>query len=105
MRPGPGSPITSGSASAQLARGEEQILLQFPLVRFLPRGPKLARKTSMSGFRISARLIGLTLIFIALGIAPASAQGDAPPLGAYNAPLKESSISGISSGAFMAVQF
>jgi poly(3-hydroxybutyrate) depolymerase len=59
----------------------------------------------MSGFRVSARLIGLTLFFAAPGIAPASAQGDTPPLGAYNAGIKESSISGISSGAFMAVQF
>src|SRR5690349_9690272 len=39
------------------------------------------------------------------GLAPASAQGGAPPLSAYNADIKESSISGISSGAFMAVQF
>jgi poly(3-hydroxybutyrate) depolymerase len=61
--------------------------------------------TSMSGFRVSLRLIGLTFVFAAAGITPASAQGDTPPLRAYNAAIKESSISGISSGAFMAVQF
>jgi len=59
----------------------------------------------MHGFRVSARLVGLSLIFTASGLAPASAQGNAPPLGAYNADIKESSISGISSGADMAVQF
>src|SRR5271156_1322728 len=53
----------------------------------------------------SARLIRLALFVTALGIAPAVAEGTAPPLGAYNADIKESSISGISSGAFMAVQF
>jgi hypothetical protein len=37
--------------------------------------------------------------------APSAAQADDPPLGAYNADISESSISGISSGAFMAVQF
>src|SRR6478672_13096855 len=53
----------------------------------------------------SARLICLTLNFTALAIVPAVADGGAPPLGSYNADIKESSISGISSGAFMAVQF
>ena len=59
----------------------------------------------MHQVRISARLIRVTLIVTALGIAPASAEGNAPPLDAYNADIRESSISGISSGAFMAVQF
>src|ERR1700758_220188 len=59
----------------------------------------------MSRIRRSARLIPLTLNFTALAIMPALADGGAPPLGAYNADIKESSISGISSGAFMAVQF
>jgi poly(3-hydroxybutyrate) depolymerase len=59
----------------------------------------------MNGSRVSAHLIGLTLVFAATGDAPASAQGDTTPLGAYNAAIMESSISGISSGAFMAVQF
>jgi poly(3-hydroxybutyrate) depolymerase len=59
----------------------------------------------MYRIRISARLVRLTLIVTALGIVPAVAEGPAPPLGAYNADIKESSISGISSGAFMAVQF
>jgi len=54
---------------------------------------------------IATYLFGLTLALAALGSAPAAAQGDEPPLGAYNADLNESSISGISSGAFMAVQF
>jgi len=40
-----------------------------------------------------------------LGLAPATAQGGDPPLGAYNADIGQTSISGISSGAFMAVQF
>jgi hypothetical protein len=57
------------------------------------------------GLGASARLIGLTFVFTVLGLAPVSAQGNAPPLGAYNADIKESSISGISSGAFMSVQF
>lgn len=61
----------------------------------------------MPGFRLSARLIGLSLIliFTASGFAPASAQDNDPPLSAYNADIKESSVSGISSGAFMTVQF
>jgi hypothetical protein len=59
----------------------------------------------MHQIRTSARLIRLTLIVTALGIMPAAAEGPAPPLGSYNADIKESSISGISSGAFMAVQF
>src|SRR5437868_9446069 len=53
----------------------------------------------------SSRLIRLILIVVAVGIIPALAEGGGPPLGAYNADIKESSISGISSGAFMAVQF
>ncbi len=59
----------------------------------------------MHQIRTSARLIRVTLFVTALGIAPAAAEGPAPPLGAYNADIKESSISGISSGAFVAVQF
>jgi hypothetical protein len=59
----------------------------------------------MHQIRTSTRLIRLTLIVTALGIMPAAAEGPAPPLGSYNADIKESSISGISSGAFMAVQF
>src|SRR5690348_8186552 len=55
--------------------------------------------------RTSARSIRLTPIVVALGVIPALAEGGAPPLGAYNADIRESSISGISSGAFMAVQF
>ena len=50
-------------------------------------------------------LFGLMLVLAARSFAPATAQADDPPLGAYNAELSESSISGISSGAFMAVQF
>jgi hypothetical protein len=48
---------------------------------------------------------GLVPILAALGFAPATTQADDPPLGTYNADFSESSISGISSGAFMAVQF
>ena len=59
----------------------------------------------MNQIRTSTRLIPLTLIVTALSIAPASAEDAASPLGAYNADIKESSVSGISSGAFMAVQF
>jgi hypothetical protein len=59
----------------------------------------------MQQIRTSARLIRLTQIVIALATAPALAEGAAPPLSSYNADIKESSISGISSGAFMAVQF
>ena len=54
--------------------------------------------------RPSSRLTPLSLLFAAFNLAPALAAG-APPLAAYNADIKESSISGISSGAFMAVQF
>jgi hypothetical protein len=50
-------------------------------------------------------LVRVILISATLVIRPASAQEDAPPLGAYNADIKESSISGVASGAFMAVQF
>ena len=46
----------------------------------------------------------LQLILAGLGCAPASVQAE-PPLGSYDADISESSISGISSGAFMAVQF
>src|SRR5437588_3311802 len=53
----------------------------------------------------ASRLIRRILIVVAVGIIPALAEGGGPPLGAYNADIKESSISGISSGAFMAVQF
>src|SRR5437764_14467225 len=47
----------------------------------------------------------LSLVVWGAWLVPALAQSGAPPLGAYNADIKESSISGISSGAFMAVQF
>jgi hypothetical protein len=51
-------------------------------------------------------LFGLVPMMAALGFVSATAQADDPPLGgAYNADTSESSISGISSGAFMAVQF
>ncbi len=50
-------------------------------------------------------LFGLVPMLAALGFAQATAQADDPPLGTYNADISESSISGISSGAFMAVQF
>jgi poly(3-hydroxybutyrate) depolymerase len=50
-------------------------------------------------------LFGLTLVLPTIAFAPSAAQADDPPLGAYNADIGESSISGISSGAFMAVQF
>jgi hypothetical protein len=66
---------------------------------------KPVRKTEMLDRVLSARLIGLILVFIAPAIAPASAQGDAPPLGVFNADIGKTSVSGISSGAFMAVQF
>ncbi len=59
----------------------------------------------MHQIRASARLACLTLVVTALGILPAVGEGASPPLGSYNADIKESSISGISSGAFMAVQF
>src|SRR5271167_4196871 len=55
--------------------------------------------------REATYLFGLTLALVALGSALATAQDGEPPLGAYNADIAESSISGISSGAFMAVQF
>ena len=50
-------------------------------------------------------LFGLVPMLAALGFASATAKADDPPLGTYNADIGESSISGISSGAFMAVQF
>jgi hypothetical protein len=50
-------------------------------------------------------LFGLSLVLAAPGFAPSAAQADTPPLGAHNADITESSISGISSGAFTAVQF
>ncbi|MBV8736649.1 MAG: hypothetical protein JO007_05210 [Alphaproteobacteria bacterium] len=48
--------------------------------------------------------MGLSLMIMGLVGAPVLAE-TAPPLSAYNADIKQSSISGISSGAFMAVQF
>jgi hypothetical protein len=51
------------------------------------------------------RFFGLVRMLAVLGLAPATAQGGDPPLGAYNADIGQTSISGISSGAFMAVQF
>lgn len=59
----------------------------------------------MHPIRRSLRLICEAMIFTILGVTSALAEGDAPPLGSYNADIKESSISGISSGAFMAAQF
>src|SRR5215831_4565115 len=59
----------------------------------------------MHRIRTSAHLIRVAQIATALCIAPGLAAVAAPPLGSYNADIKESSISGISSGAFMAVQF
>jgi len=50
-------------------------------------------------------LFGLVPVLTVLSFVAAPAQADDPPLGAYNAEIGESSISGISSGAFMAVQF
>jgi poly(3-hydroxybutyrate) depolymerase len=47
------------------------------------------------------RRSGIALAFAAIAAAPALAE----PLSGYNAEIGESSISGISSGAFMAVQF
>src|SRR5271167_1584316 len=44
------------------------------------------------------------LIFVAVTAAPAIAA-DAPALRGFNAAIEDSSISGISSGGFMAVQF
>src|SRR5258708_10013863 len=64
-----------------------------------------SRIDPMHRVRTPAGLIRLTLVVTALGILPAVVEGPALPLGAYNADIKESSISGISSGAFMAVQF
>jgi len=63
----------------------------------------------MVRFGTERRTAGPVFLFAffltALGLAPAAAQGSAPLLLAYNADISESSISGISSGAFMAVQF
>ena len=59
----------------------------------------------MTRIRSPAGLLGFGVILTALLSAPISAEGTAPPLGVYNADIRESSISGISSGAFMAVQF
>jgi poly(3-hydroxybutyrate) depolymerase len=47
----------------------------------------------------------LVPVLALLSFTPAPAQADVSPLGAYNADIGDSSISGISSGAFMAVQF
>jgi hypothetical protein len=46
-----------------------------------------------------------TLIAAALFATPHPAAAQDAPLGAYNAKPTETSISGISSGAYMAVQF
>src|SRR5438046_289574 len=52
--------------------------------------------------RLRAAGLLLSLAFTPVTIADAA---EAPALSAYNADIKASSISGISSGAFMAVQF
>jgi hypothetical protein len=59
----------------------------------------------MHQIRISVHLIRVAQIVTVLCAIPAATADAAPPLGAYNADIGESSISGISSGAFMAVQF
>jgi poly(3-hydroxybutyrate) depolymerase len=56
----------------------------------------------MTGIQI---VFGLTIALALLGSAPATAQADEPPLGSFNSDVDESSISGVASGAFMAVQF
>ena len=57
---------------------------------------------SVSG-RLSSKA-GVVVLVAALA-APSGAQAADPPLLAYNASITQTSISGISSGAFMAVQF
>ena len=52
--------------------------------------------------RLQSGALALALSALPLSLACAA---DPPRLGAYNADIRESSISGISSGAFMAVQF
>ena len=47
----------------------------------------------MHRIRASDRLARLTLVVTVLGILPAVAETPAPPLGAYNADIKETSIS------------
>jgi poly(3-hydroxybutyrate) depolymerase len=45
------------------------------------------------------------LVLTAVVLRPPALRADAPPLPAYNADIAQTSISGVSSGAFMAVQF
>jgi hypothetical protein len=52
-----------------------------------------------------ARRVALAALLIAGSALPALSAEPPPALGTYNADIAESSISGISSGAFMAVQF
>ena len=59
----------------------------------------------MNRSQISVTFAGLILLLSGLAVGSPSTQKNAPLLGAYNAHVTESSISGISSGAFMAVQF
>jgi poly(3-hydroxybutyrate) depolymerase len=47
----------------------------------------------------------LLLTFVGIALAAVAAADDAAPLGAYNIDLNQTTVSGISSGAFMAVQF
>jgi poly(3-hydroxybutyrate) depolymerase len=46
----------------------------------------------------------LACAFLALSVSTRAAAADAPPLGAYDVKLDETTVSGISSGAYMAVQ-
>jgi hypothetical protein len=62
-------------------------------------------KTEIPLLAPAKHLLRFTVVLAALGCAPARAQSDEPPLRAYNIDISESSISGISSGAFMAIQF
>ena len=60
-------------------------------------------RSMTSFYAITSRTVVCTLTAAVLYSAPVHAQTAA--LGAYNAPLNDTSISGISSGAYMAVQF
>jgi len=65
----------------------------------------MSKGKEMRGMTAAKILVGLNVALATLGVDAATAKGDGSSLGAYNADINESSISGVSSGAFMAVQF
>src|ERR1035437_8171379 len=68
-----------------------------------PFARKFMKPGAVASWSRKIHLFGASLCLLPLALA--SAQAGATALGAYNVKLDQTSISGISSGAYMAVQF